>query len=85
MRMPRTPMVLRPVVRIVSSAKRTALPLLANSITSRSPLVSATPISASPSSRLIAILPRASRYANSVSAVFLTVPARVANSTLRSS
>ena len=40
---------------------RTALPLLANSMMSRSPLVISTLTSASPSSRLIAILPRCRR------------------------
>ena len=84
-RMPRTPVAVRPIERTSLSAKRTALPLEANSMTSLSPPVSATPISASLSSRLIAILPRCRRKANSVSGVFLTVPLRVAKNTKRSS
>ena len=47
------------------------------------PSVSATPTRASPSSRLMAILPRARRKANSVSGVFLTVPLRVPKNTYR--
>ncbi len=79
--MPRTPVAVRPIERTASSAKRTALPLLANSMMSRSPSVIATSTSASPSSRLMAILPRCRRKANSVSGVFLTVPLRVAKKT----
>jgi hypothetical protein len=60
-RMPRTPVAVRPIGRTSSSAKRTALPLLANSITSRLPSVMSTLTRASPSSRLIAILPRCRR------------------------
>ncbi|MNI28208.1 hypothetical protein D3C73_819750 [compost metagenome] len=48
---------------------------------SRSPSVRPTPTRASPSSRLIAILPRARRKANSPSGVFLTVPFFVAKNT----
>jgi DNA gyrase subunit A len=47
--------------------------------------VSATSTRASPSSRLMAILPRARRNANSVSGVFLTMPLRVAKNTKCSS
>ncbi|MNN40194.1 hypothetical protein D3C81_1542560 [compost metagenome] len=79
--MPRTPVAVRPIERTLSSAKRTVLPLDANSSTSRSPSVRPTPTSASPSSRLMAILPRARRNANSLNGVFLTVPLRVAKNT----
>ncbi len=79
--MPRTPVAVRPIERTRSSPKRTVLPLEANSRMSRSPSVRPTPTSASPSSRLIAILPRARRNANSLSGVFLTVPLRVAKNT----
>ena len=84
-RMPRTPVAVRPMARTLPSSKLTALPLLANSMMSHSPSVSAAPTSASPSSRLIAILPRDSRNANSVNAVFFTVPWAVAKNTNLSS
>ena len=79
--MPRTPVAVRPIGRTVSPAKRTALPLLANSMMSRVPSESSAFTSASPSARLIAILPRDRRYAYSGSGVFLTVPLRVAKNT----
>ena len=68
-------------VRPALFTEYSALPFEANSITSRTPSVSCTSTSASPSSRPIAILPFCNWNANSVSGVFFTVPSRVANST----
>ena len=83
--MPRTPRVARPMGRTSDSAKRSALPDAAISITSRLPSVSiaATRWSPGPApfasgSRLIAITPRRRALLNSPVRTFFTTPRSVA-------
>ena len=77
--MPITPPVARPMGRASDSLKRIACPLRETMRTSSSPSVSLTSISSSSPRRLMAMRPvRGESYSGS--AVFFTMPLRVANS-----
>jgi len=73
-----TPIDARPIGRMWRSLKRIAMPLRLPSRISSSPLVKSTPISSSPSFKLMAIKPFLRRFANSLYGVFLIMPSRVA-------
>ena len=79
--MPRTPRDERPMARTSCSRNRIALPPLEMSMISRSPSVSTTPARESPSSRCTAMMPALRGRENAESAVFLTIPPRVAMKT----
>ena len=83
MRIPRTPLAVRPITRASFSSKRIALPLEANSITSCSPLVIRADTSLSPSSSPIAMRPLERILANCDSSTRFTVPLAVAKNTKR--
>ena len=78
-RMPRTPPLMRLALRSSRTAKRMACPSLEMSARSSPSRASRAPMSSSPSSRRMAILPLRRTSSNSLRGVFLACPRRVAS------